>query len=165
MSKNICLSILMALTCATSLFAQGPTAMQSVAVEEMDALRLLEQNALLALIGAVVLMGLLWICSVVHECSQLNKRRDNGSKAFMSTLILAAGLSMFGSSCTAAQQARAADLRAAQAVEGRTCPMHQHHNDQADAAFNNRSASNGYSNWYGPSFCKYCDQRISSVRR
>ncbi|MBC7776737.1 MAG: hypothetical protein H7246_14985, partial [Phycisphaerae bacterium] len=46
-------------------------------VNTMNTIRQLEQNALLALIGAVVLMGLMWICSVWKACAGLNQPQKN----------------------------------------------------------------------------------------
>lgn len=40
-----------------------------------NAIRLLEQNALLALIGAVSFMGLVWLCSVLDAWAGLEKSK------------------------------------------------------------------------------------------
>jgi hypothetical protein len=149
----------MSFSSAASLFAQAPAAAHTGQVTEMDAVRMLEQNALLALIGAVILTVLLWIACVARECTQLNKPRANGSKSFLAVLMLAAGLSAFGSSCTAAQRARAAEYHAAQAAENRTCPMNQHHRNEMAPGLDNRYPYYGSSHWAGPTYCKYCGQR------
>lgn len=120
-------------------------------------------NALLILLAAVALMGIVFIGQVSKACADLNRPRRNTRSSFFGLLILAAGLSVFCSSCSAEQRALAAQYRDA-AAENHTCPMNQHYTNQADPGFNNRYPSNAYSNWYGPTYCKYCGKRILNKR-
>ena len=117
-------------------------------------------NALLVLLGAVVLMGIVFICHVSKACVDLNRPRGNTSRSLLSLLILATGLSAFCSSCSVEQQVMATQYLDAVAAENRACPMNQYHGNQADPAFNNLYPYNGYSTSYSPSFCKYCGKRV-----
>ena len=119
----------------------------------------LEYNALLALLGAVVLMGIVYLCHVSKACADLSQPQ----KSIRNLLVLVIGLSSFCSSCSAEQRARAAQYHAE--AEYHTCPMNHHKSSDRGPVFNNRYPSNGYSNWYGPTFCKYCGQRISRARQ
>ena len=79
MSTKLFCAALLLLTTAASLSAQAPAALhtsQMAEVNTFNVVHLLEQNALLALIGAVVLMGIGWICYVFQACAQLNKPQD-----------------------------------------------------------------------------------------
>ncbi len=120
----------------------------------------LEYSALLVLLGAGVLMGIVFICHVSKACADLNRPEKNARNL----LILVAGLSVFSSSCTVEQQMRAAEYRAAQAAENRSCPSRYHHVNSENAALNNRYPYNGYSNWQTPAFCNYCGQRVFKSR-
>ena len=100
----------------------------------------LEYNALLALLGAVVLMGIIWICHVSKACADLNRPQEDTHRPFMTLLILVAALSVCGS-CTAEQRAMATQYRAMEAAENRTCPL-QHHYE--NAPFNDRYPYDGY---------------------
>ncbi len=133
--------------------------------EMTDIVGQLEYNGLLLLlVGAIVFMGLVWICYVVKECAQLNKPQKNGGKHFIALWMLVAGVSVFCGSCTVEQRARAAEYRAAQAAENRSCPSRYHHVNSENAALNNRYPYNGYSNWQAPAFCNYCGQRVFKSR-
>ena len=46
---------------------------EQLAINTMNTVRLLEQNALMAIIGTVVLMGLMWICSVWKAYTKLSQ--------------------------------------------------------------------------------------------
>jgi hypothetical protein len=119
----------------------------------------LAQNALLLILGIVVFMGVCWCYFIFTEyTSLLRKEQKNGHWPAMSLLAFALAMSISGSSCTAAQRARAAEYRAAQEVENRRCPMNQHRNEQENTSFNNRSFYNGYSNWHGHAYCRFCGQ-------
>ena len=120
----------------------------------------LERSALLALIGIVVFIGLVWIGYVSKECTRLSKPQEDTRRPFMSLLILVAALSVFCGSCTVEQRARAAEYRAAEAAENRTCPAPRHHVNYENAPLNNCYPYNGYSNWKAPTYCNYCGQRI-----
>ena len=129
-----------------------------------NTIHLLEQNALWVLIGAVVLMGVGWICSVLKACTQLNKSPKNSGRPSVILLFLITGLSVFCGSCSTAQRAMAARYRAASTAENRNCPYPHHCINYVNTPFNNRYPSNSYSNLQGPSFCKYCGQRILDNR-
>lgn len=163
MSSRLFFSALLSLTAAVSLSAQAPAAMHTSQMMELDVfnvVRLLEQNALLALLSAVGLMGILWVCYVFNACTRLNKPQENtAGRPVMSLLVMVAGLSVFCGSCSVEQRAMAARYRTAEAAEMRPCPMNQHFNDQANTAINSRYPYTGYTNWHGPAFCKYCGQR------
>lgn len=120
----------------------------------------LEYNALLALLGAVVLMGVLYICHVWKACTDLRQAQKNTRNL----IIVVAGLSVFCGSCSIEQQAMAAQYRASAGVSHRNYASPCQHENYANILFNNRYPSNGYSNWQGPAFCKYCGQRIFNAR-
>jgi hypothetical protein len=125
----------------------------------------LEQSALMALIGAVVFIGLVWICYVSKECARLSKPQENARRPFMTLLILVAALSVFCGSCTVEQRAMAAQYRATADAERGTCPSLFHTGNDEDSPFNNSHPYDGYSgSGYGPSFCKHCGQRIYNGR-
>lgn len=120
----------------------------------------LQHNALLALLGAILLMGIVYVCHVSKACADLNRSKTNVRHSFPVLLILAATLSTFCSSCSVEQQVMAEQYRAAMEVEYRGCPAHHYSGNDSNVAFDNHSSSNGHSNAFGPSFCKYCGQRI-----
>ena len=113
---------------------------------------------MLALIAAVVLIAVGWICYVYKACAGLNKAQGNSRKPFLSFLVIAVGLSTLCSSCSAEQQALAARNQAME--ETRSCPMNQHQSNQAYNAYKNRYPTNSYSNWQGPAFCRYCGKKL-----
>ena len=110
-------------------------------------------------------MGIAWLFCIWNACAELHKKQKNTPAPSLSILLcLAAGLSVFGSSCTATQQARAADIQAARASEAGYCVCH--------ASYNNRQYAAGYAEMYnqypyhpsngtGRPFCKHCGHRIS----
>jgi hypothetical protein len=150
------------LTGSCILNAQAPASLHTAQAEALDihnTIQLLEQNALLALIGAVGLMAMVWFCAVMNACKDLNKPQKNTPKTFASLLILVAGLSVFCGSCSVEQRAMATEYRAAQAAETRNCAMSHH---DANAPFSNGYPSNGFSNMRNPVFCKYCGKRIAN---
>ena len=166
MSTKIFFSALLSLA-AASLSAQAPAtlhASQAGLLDISETISLLEQNALLALIGAIVLMGMAWVCYVFSACTQMNKPRAKAPGAFPTLLILVVGLSIFCGSCSVEQQAMAARYQATQATENRTCSSPHHYENYVNTPVNNRSPYQGYSNFMGPTFCKYCGQRISDSR-
>ncbi len=147
-----------------ALSAQATSAFYSAPMEQTALTGIvddLSQHALFALLGAIVFAGVIYVAYVWKHCNDLSVKRKNTTHSQSIALVLfVAGLSAFGSSCTTAQRAQAADIRAAQAAENRNCPMNQHYDEPANMAFNSRSLYNGYSNWYAPSFCKFCGKRI-----
>lgn len=151
-----------------TLSAQAPTvAFRAAVVNESSLGNLvgqLTQNALVVLVGIVLLMGIAWLFGIWNACAELNKKTKNAHKPSLSIILcLAAGLSVFGSSCTLAQQARAADIQAARTSEGGHCACH--------ASSDNRPYATGYAEGYNQypyrsnigmnrPFCKQCGQRI-----
>ena len=166
MSIKLFFSALLSLAAAT-LSAQAPAtlhASQAGMLDISNTISLLEQNALLALIGAIVLMGMAWVCYVFNACTQMNKPRAKAPGSFQALLILVVGLSVICGSCSVEQQAMAARYQEAHAAENRTCPSPHHYENYVNTPLNNRSPYQGYSNFMGPAFCKYCGQRISRDR-
>lgn len=162
MTSKLFFSVVLFLISAATLSAQAPASMHTARAEALDihnTVQLLEQNALLALIGAIGLMAMVWLCSVMNACKDLNKPQKNTPKPFTSLLILVAGLSVFCGSCSVEQRAMATEYRAAQAAETRNCAMSHH---DANAPFNNGFSSNGFSNMRSPVYCKYCGKRIAN---
>jgi hypothetical protein len=148
-----------------SLSAQAPSHFYSKSMEPSalaDSVNTLTHTALFTLLGAILLAGVAFIWHAWKSCASLNQSQTNTRNHFLLFLICTAGLSAFGSSCNAAQRARSVDIRAAQATEIRTCPMNAHCCDRANTAFNSRSPYQGFSNWQGSTFCKFCGQRIYS---
>jgi len=130
---------------------------------------LLVQNALMALLGMVVLMVIAWVFCTWKACAGLNKKPKNArvSSLFLG-LGVAAGLSIFGSSCTAAQAAQAADIQAARAAEGGYCVCHApfgNHNYYGNSGLNNRYPNYHHSNNPGRPFCKQCGRWIYDRNR
>lgn len=150
-----------------SLFAQAPGHLQSVQAGHADIANLtgsLTQNALFTLLGVIALAGMVWIGCIIKACACLNQPQVKARKSVINLLLLVAVLSAVCSSCSVEQQAMAARYRASEAAENRSCPMNQHYSNQANTTTSNRYPYAGYSNAYGPSFCKYCGQRITNKR-
>ncbi len=157
-------------TCAFSFIGSSVLSAQSSAVlhteqltglEAFNAVRLLEQNALLALIGAVVLIALVGIFSVLKACAGLTNQQKRSSRPSMMLLVLILGGSVFCGNCSVEKRAMAAQYRMAAAAEQRTCPLRHHYGNEINTPFNNRYTSTSYSNSSGPIFCKYCGYMIS----
>lgn len=152
---------------SASLFAQAPGHIQSVQAGHADIATLtgsLTQNALFTLLGAIALVGMVWIGYVIKACACLNRPQVRARKSVVNLMLLAVVLSSFCSSCSVEQQAMAARYRASAAAENSTCPMNQHYSTQDNTTANNRYPYTGYSNWHGPSFCKYCGQKVTNRR-
>ena len=129
----------------------------------------LTQNAVTALLGMVVLMGIAWIFCIWNACAGLNRKQKNPPAPSLPLLLLvAAGLGIFGSSCTAAHRAQAADIQAARAAEGGHCVCHapfDNRNYYGNAGLNNRYPSQNYSHDTGRPFCRQCGQRVYQRNR
>lgn len=123
----------------------------------------LQHNALLSLLGAVALMAFVYIWHVSKACADLRSLPRNKNNSFIMIVVLALGTSAFCSSCSVEQEMMAARYR--EMTESTVCPMGRHHEDPANAAFNNRYPYNGYSRGNNPTHCKYCGQITSGVRR
>lgn len=148
-------------TCASAFMglsipaAQASDSMFTSQAGKLDnTISLLEQTAIFALTGAVILMSIAWVFYIWKECTSLKKPQKNSAMF----LILVAGLGLFCSSCSVEQRAMAARYRTAEAAERTACPSQHHY---GNAPLNNHfPASYGYSNGHNPSFCKYCGQRV-----
>jgi len=123
----------------------------------------LGHNALLLLMGAIVLLGLVFISYISKAFLDLKPPQKNTGRSFLLILVVGFGLCFSLGSCTMTQQARVEDFHAAPLAENRTCPMNQHIDDQSYMAYR-RNPVNSYSNWYGPVFCKRCGQRLNQNR-
>jgi hypothetical protein len=122
----------------------------------------LGQNALTVLLGMVALMGLAWVFCIGNACAELSKKQKSArvSSLFL-CLCVAAGMSIFGSSCTAAQKAQATEIQAARMAEGTRCVCHaplDSHNYYGNSGL----GSGKYSSGANRSFCRQCGQRIYS---
>jgi hypothetical protein len=157
---------------AAALSAQAPTALHETSIDGSGVagiVDLLAQHALSFLLGMVVLMGIAWIFCIGNACAGLNKtpKKARASSMFLG-LCMAAGLSMFGSSCTAEQQLQASNIQAARAAEGGHCVCrapYDNHNYYANSGLNNRYPNQNYSNNTGRLFCRQCGQRIHARNR
>jgi SNF family Na+-dependent transporter len=138
--------------------------MASVTNSSLDKLfDVLTTNALMALFCLMLLTGIVMVTYAWNAYDNLDKNPKNSrSTSMLIVLVLAAGLSTLGSSCTAAQQARAAQIRTAQASEGRycTCPAPHSPGYYANAGLKNQYLHHEYSKHYGPAFCRQCGLRI-----
>ena len=145
------------------LFAQSSLVLQTKnpdGMEVMNAIQFLEQNALIALIGIVIFIGLIWLSAVLNACTALKKPQKQSSSPSIPLLIMVAGLSIFCSSCSVEQRARAAQYRVAAAAEYRSCPLRHRHESNVNIPFNNRYYATSSSNLYGPVLCKHCGYKI-----
>lgn len=157
------------MTVAT-LSAQTPAAaLRNAGINGSDLENLIHQiedNAIIALLIITVLTGLLF---VLCACAGLNKKPKNpriSSPALL--LVVAAGLSIFGNSCTAAQKAQAADIRAAQFAEGHYCVCHapqQNNSYNSIGGMNNQYPYQNHSTSQAKAFCKYCGHRVYNGNR
>ena len=122
----------------------------------------LTQNALFVLLGAILLVGIVWVCFIFKACAQLDRPKVNNRNYILNFIILMIGLSVFGTSCTIAQQTRVAEYRAAQAAEKIDCKRPHQHESYTASSFNNGAYNgiNSYQNWHAPTFCKHCGKRI-----
>lgn len=119
----------------------------------------LQYNALLALLGAVVLMGIIFICHISKACADLNRPQEDTRRPFMTLLILVAALSVFCGSCTVEQRTMATQYRNA-AAGNRTCTMPYHTEKHTTVPYTDSYPSYGYFDLDSPAFCKYCGQKI-----
>lgn len=167
MTTKLFFAATLSLISSAGLSAQNPTHLHFVDKDSSGIAGLadiLGQNALTVLLGMVVLMGVAWIFCIGNACAGLNKKQQNArvSSLFL-CLCVAAGLSMCGSSCTAAQKAQAADIQAARAAEGPHSVCHaplDNRNYCGNSGLNNRYFNYDYSNDTGRPFCRQCGQRI-----
>lgn len=163
MPNQIFFTILLYGAGTTTLSAQAASQAHSAQIEQAAVTGVVDsltQTALYILLGAIVLAGAIYLCYVGKTCADLKQPRFAARRPFLHLLILTAGLSAFGSGCTSAQWARAADYHAAQESDIRSCSMNHHYDNRANETYNNRYPYRAASNWSGPSFCKQCGQRI-----
>jgi hypothetical protein len=150
-------------TCASAFMglcipaAQASDSMFTSQAEQLNnTISLLEQTAIFALTGAVILMSIAWVFYIWKECTSLKKPQKNSAMF----LILVVGLGLFCSSCSVEQRAMTARYRTAEAAERTACPSQHHY---GNTPLNNHfPPSYSYSNGHSPSFCKYCGQRVSN---
>lgn len=117
----------------------------------------LEISALYLLIGVVAVMCLIWVYCTVKACMLLLKP----SKSFPKSLLLfVIGLSFFGQSCTVMQRATAQDYRLAEKYVQRNCPLRHEMSQEPSGTFSHQNPYMGYSQVYGPSFCRNCGKQI-----
>lgn len=163
-NKNFFTAIIYGISTA-SLCAQAPSALSSTSTAQ-TALSSIVDNlthyALFVLLGVIVLAGVIYFAYVWKHCTDFQRPHTNAPKAFLLLLIWATGLCTMGSGCINTQQVQAADIWAKKAAENRSCPMNQHY-DNPTTTVHNSSLYDGYSNWYGSSFCRVCGQRISKT--
>jgi glucan phosphoethanolaminetransferase (alkaline phosphatase superfamily) len=126
-----------------------------------ESVHALTQNALLTLIGIVALAAVAWLAWIGKSCAELNRKTGRTRTTSMLFGMVALFFCAFFGSCSVEQRTRAAEYRAAQAYENRTCPMNQHHTNSSNAGSNQRTPYYGYDNSYGPVFCKRCGQMIA----
>ena len=155
MSNKFSFTVIMYGVSMASLSAQATAPLHAAGIGDSDVagvIDLLERNALMALFGFVVLMAIIFICHISKACAGLNRAQKNARNL----IILVVGLSSFCGSCSVEQRAMAAQYRAAEAAEYRHCPSPYQHGNYANISFNN-----GYSNGHGPTYCRYCGQKIA----
>jgi Na+/alanine symporter len=158
------------LTGATTLSAQSAVTTLRTATGTTDRalyniIDQVEQNALLVLISLVAIISILWLGYILKTCVDLSKKRSsNPLSTLFLLLLLGVGLSLSGSSCTATQQARVADIKAAQAAERSTCLLPNHDRSWGNHPSGNRQPAGGYTNWNNAYTCKYCGQRVFTNR-
>lgn len=143
------------------LSAQSTLAFQQEHLEDSyirTTVRHLEQNALWVLVAAVTLIGMIWTCSVLRACADLNKPKKISRNPYLTLLALVTGVSIFCSSCTIRQPTVALRYRILEEAGHRIQPCQHEYRHPMNLPFNNRYASNGYSNLHGPALCKYCGQ-------
>lgn len=165
MARKILLSSVLVFVGSGALTAQTAAALYVEPHKAMDmehTIRQLEQNALIALIAGVLLMGAGWMVSVWKACTQLNQSTGSAKKQASALLILITGLSIFCGSCTAAQRARVEQYRIAQEAERRACPLRYHYQNTSSIPFFNHNPNTSYTKLAGPTFCRYCGRRIQN---
>ena len=140
-----------------SLFAHANDQFQSAKMAQSDLLDIvggLSQIGLFSLLMAIALLGATWVLFLKKACAEL-KRPQNP----MLLVVLVAGMSLFGSGCSTTQLAMVAQKsRTTAPAENMPCDRpHQH-----QSIPNDRMHSSGsYSNWFAPSFCRFCGQRMT----
>jgi hypothetical protein len=122
----------------------------------------LENNALFILLGMVVLMGIIWICTICKSCTELRQKPKSIRVSALPLLLFVTGLSVLGSSCTATQRAMTDEMRAAQETENPACVCPMRHIPNYNGFGQSKSCYpyDSYSNWHTSSICKHCGKRI-----
>jgi cytochrome bd-type quinol oxidase subunit 2 len=122
----------------------------------------LENNALIILLGMVVLMGIIWICMIGKACTELRQKPKSIRVSVLPLLLFVAGLSVLGSSCSATQRAMADEMREEQSAKNPACVCPTRHipNYHGFGQGKNYYPYDSYSNWHTSSICKHCGKRI-----
>lgn len=110
MSNKFLATIIMFGAGMASLSAQAPGALHAAPMEQTALSGIVDgltRHALFALLGAIVLAGAIYIAYVCKHCNDLGTKRNNIHGRSVALVLFVAGLSSFGSSCTAAQRTRA----------------------------------------------------------
>ncbi|MCC6412056.1 MAG: hypothetical protein IT270_10380, partial [Saprospiraceae bacterium] len=114
-----------------ALSAQTPTPLHAANFDGSGVTGLVDlivQNAVLVLLGAVVLMCLVWICGVCKACTTCDKPQANAGRSFLNLLVLVAGITTFCSSCSVEQQMMMAQYPTVDASSANPgCPYSNHH--------------------------------------
>lgn len=171
--KHLFCTALFIFTATAAASAQAPFTAKpniaGIADSSLDNLfQILSANALMAFLCLMLLAGIVMVYCAFNAYNDLDKNpKKSHSASMLILLVIAAGLSTFGSSCTTAQMARAAQIRTAQAQEGRycTCPTPHSPGHYASAGLNNQHTYHEYSNNYGHAFCRQCGLRIVNHNR
>lgn len=156
------------LICTSTLSAQAPSQLHVANMDSSGVTGLVDlvvQNAILVLLGAVVLMVMVWVCCVWKACATCDKPRTYTNRSFLNLLVLVAGITTFCSSCSVEQQMLMAQYPVVDAPVAKPgCPYSNHHEFTANQAFNNRYPSYGSPNANMPSVCRHCGQKVHSGR-
>lgn len=146
------------------LSAQSMASLNNVKQAELEisnAIRMLEQNVLLALTAGVVLLGIVLVFYVFKESTQSNVSRQNSHNHFLAIIVLVVGMGIFCNSCGVAQEMQATPPDLTQAHIQSGCPHHLA--SQEPVAFANIYRTIGYPA-QRISTCKFCGQRIVNTR-
>ncbi|MBL7827242.1 MAG: hypothetical protein JNJ57_11465 [Saprospiraceae bacterium] len=123
---------------------------------------LLSQNALLALLGMVALLGFLWVFNVWNECGRMNKQVKR-NRLFSVVLCCFMGAQVLTTGCTAAQRVQAADIEAARKAEKNYCACHpslDNRTSSMNSGIFNRYPYSNFANGECKTFCRHCGLKV-----
>lgn len=143
-------------------FAQSPASFantQQVMADASHTISLLEQNALVVMVGVLVLLGIAWLGYVFSACAELNEKKQPTHRNALGMLLLMVGLSAFCSSCGAEQQIRAIEITETQ--KGEHSSVRHNHSQYFNTSLNGAYFNNGYANWRDTPHCRQCGQRVN----